>query len=77
MIPTAEELLKQHGFEWSYAEKPLHNVMIEFAKLHVKEALNQAAENAKAKEDPDDYGTGDIWVDRNSILNAYPESNIK
>lgn len=50
---------------------------VEFAKLHVKAALEAAAENAQAKENPADYGTGEIWVDKKSILSAYPESNIQ
>ncbi len=51
--------------------------MIEFAKLHVQEALKAAAKRAVAKEDPSDYGTGEIWVDEKSVLNAYPLNNIK
>jgi len=49
----------------------------EYAKLYVTEALKEASEKAIAKENPDDYGTGEIWVDEKSILNAYPLTNIK
>ncbi len=49
----------------------------ELSSLHVRAALEKAAEEAVAKEDPQDYGTGKIWVDKNSILRAYPEYLIK
>lgn len=32
------------------------------------QALEDAAENAVAKDDPSDCGTGEIWVDEQSIL---------
>lgn len=54
----------------------LEKIMIGFAKFHVQKALEAAAERAIAKENPNDYGTGSIWVDENSILKAYPETNI-
>lgn len=74
-IPTAEEFyesivgvtpdaISQHSCTLE--------VIIGFAKLHVKAALLAASEQAEAKENPADYGTGSIWVDKKSILNAYP-----
>ena len=49
-------------------------IMIEFTEYHVKEALRQASE--KAQTECDEGGeTG--FVDKNSILNAYPLDNIK
>lgn len=68
-IPTAEEFFEQDG---TYPE-----LAIQFAKLHVKAALEAAAENAVAKENPNDFGTGEIWVDSKSILNAYLLTLIK
>ena len=53
------------------------NYMIEFAKLHVQAALEAAADKAIAKENPSDYGTGEIWVDSSSILKSYSLDNIK
>jgi len=50
--------------------------MIEFARKHVKAALKAAAENAIAKERQEDYGTGEIWVDKKSVLDSYPENLI-
>lgn len=52
-------------------------VIIGFGKLCAEAALKAAAENAVAKENPADYGTGEIWVDEKSVLNAYPLTNIK
>lgn len=69
-IPTAEEM-EQSGEYESYQQ-----MMIAFAKAHVKAALEAAAEQAKAKENPQDYGSGEIWIDKKSILNAYPENKI-
>jgi hypothetical protein len=83
-IPTARQyLLKnvdtaERGIDlssiWTDAAT---QAMTEFAKLHVQAALEAAAENAKAREDPKDFGTGEIWVDKSSIIEAYPLSNIK
>ena len=72
-----------------FAEK----VAIEFAKLHVEAALKQASEKAMLKivnteefkdiEEGEDLvdsyecGSDVIHISVNSILNAYPESNIK
>ena len=66
--------------------KSVQEVMIEFAMLHVKAALEAAAEKVKLKEfrtTPQDQDSisndmGDIYgVDKQSILNAYPEDLIK
>ena len=53
--------------------------MIEFAKMHVKAALNEAREKAIIKyEYSGNVGEYcDQVIDANSILNSYPESNIK
>lgn len=62
----------------------VEQAMIEYARLHVKEALLQASEKCKMisvsgdnyfGNDEDDYLI-DI-IDKNSILNAYPLKNIK
>jgi hypothetical protein len=51
--------------------------MVEFAKIHVAAALNEAANEADVEAvDADMYGV--IWgVDVNTILKAYPFENIK
>ena len=86
-MKTAEEFLIEK-------EYPLYNesgglgmyyvreAMIEFAKMHVQEALKQASENATVTPiDHEEISEGSfrpIWgVDDESILNAYPLENIK
>ena len=51
----------------------INNAMIEFAKMHVQEALKQASENAES------YVIGGLTseVDKDSILNAYSLDLIK
>ena len=75
---TAKEFLKKH------APCSTEGFMIEFAKMHVKAALDEASE--KAETDYTYEGEGgefedipifNYFVDKDSILNAYPESNIK
>ncbi len=72
-IPTALEFMNQHHEDGEISPQ----VLIEFAKLHVTAALEAASYNAKAKENPSDYGTGEIWVDKKSILESYSLNNIK
>lgn len=80
--PTAKEFA-QKCILFKPTEKEL-NIMIEFAKLHVTEALEQAYLNAELEE----YNSqdkicfiandmGDAYVlDKASILNAYNLNNI-
>ena len=71
-IPTAKEFLKKkrdllgvrHGSAMLSPTEE-EETMVEFAKLHVKAALEAAAENVWSK------------VDKDSIRNAYPEHLIK
>jgi hypothetical protein len=72
MIPTAEEFLKQQDCIRNVKDffndvQPID--LIEFAKLHVTEALKQAEEIAIEFDSEGNYD--------NSILNAYPLTNIK
>ena len=99
-IPTAEEYLianaEVYTEDFYYSEivvkndvldtkETITNVMIEFAKLHVIEALKQASEKAiliiMLKENTDELSMCDDWsysiVDQISILNAYSLDNIK
>ena len=68
-IPTAEELGNKH--DMTDGQK---SAMIEFAKLHVQAAIKAASENADMKIEK--Y-TDDWYIDRSSILSAYPLTNIK
>ena len=89
-IPTAEEVMikyipngtvnikgKGDGKPQYQAEKDIiQKCMIEFAKLHVKAAL-EAASKVKPREDWYRGRFHGCEVDRDSILNAYPENLIK
>lgn len=70
MISTAEEFCNEKlGFEEYGTDIPYF--MIEFAKIHVKEALREASKNAECLPNYFDC------IDPQSILNAYPLENIK
>jgi hypothetical protein len=76
MIPTAAEFLDKGNFNNTT------DMMIEFARLHVEEALSSADEKATVTPiDHEEISEGSwrpIWgVDSDSILNAYPLTNIK
>ncbi len=82
-VPTALELLvrESRNFEPPLTGEKL-SLLVDLianqhARNHVKAALDAAADQAQAREDPSDYGTGKIWVDEQSILKAYPENLIK
>ena len=82
MVPTAIELI-ENKFPNNNGVFVLRNIeefMIEFAKMHVKEALYEASKQAKIQYDHSG-NTGsefcDESVDKESILDAYPYSNIK
>ena len=78
-IPTAEEFLDaipQGNFDANY--------LIQFAKLHVEAALLEASEKAVTDYEYagetgefDDISVYDYFVDKKSILNAYPLENVK
>jgi hypothetical protein len=64
----------------------LTKVAIEFAKLHVEAALKVASEKAEIhsssgsnyyREFEEGIRNDTIWIPANSILNAYPLTNIK
>ena len=74
---TAKEFIKREYDDLDHSNMDIEYLMKEFAKYHVEQALIAASNEAQAKENPADYGTGEIWVDKDSILNAYPLENIK
>jgi hypothetical protein len=74
MVPTALEFfMKQKKYT------NIEQFMIEFAKLHVDAALKKASDEAEVFKDLDIKNTtyGMIGVNSDSILNAYPLTNIK
>ena len=81
-MKTAEEFLLQKPFILGMTRADQVIAMIEFAKMHVQEALKQASEKAFVTPiDHEEISEGSfrpIWgVDDESILNAYPLENIK
>ena len=75
-MKTAEEFLLQKPFIHGMTRADQAIAMIEFAKLHVKEALKQASEKAQAYNKPKFSSDINPQVDMESILNAYPLENI-
>lgn len=96
-IPTAKEFLgKDCNLKIFYSstnnnKEFIEIAMIEFAKIHVKKALEEAGKKAKLKQEGrkrmnaptgSNFRTTPVIipiyiVDKDSILNSYPEENIK
>ena len=72
IIPTAEEFRKQYLKQKGRVSE--EEFMIEFARMHVETALRVASREAYTKSIP---FTDDEEVDKMSIINAYPSTNIK
>jgi len=76
-LPTAEEVILESLY-LTISKSRAKELMIEFAKLHVTEALKAAAEKAEAIEGWSTGFSGSAAsVDKESILNSYPLTNIK
>lgn len=77
-IPSASEFRKNkkihQGFTFLQPDQ-IENVMIEFAKLHVKAALKEALESIPCLGSSSDIATYDEV--KNAVLKAYPEELIK
>lgn len=67
-LPTAEEWLTSFGADADdmFYKHSVEEAMIEFAKMHVEAAIKSILENVTLSDDK--------W---DSILNAYPLTNIK
>lgn len=79
-LPTAEEFLDCKSSDYDYFDKELElitNKMIEFAKLHVQEALRQASEKAEIFKSSNSVSFLDARISEESILNAYNLDEIK
>jgi hypothetical protein len=91
-ILTAEEFLiinDDKDFRLSMSGRYVSEMMIAFAKVHVEAALKEAIENAKISLGKDWIRKEEkihpsqlvdsitIKVDKDSILNSYPLTNIK
>lgn len=73
---TAEEILSKKFSEvkGSLSILDMQELMIKFAKLHVKAAEKRILDDASLYLNPD---TNEFEIDLNSIRNAYPENLIK
>ncbi len=84
MIPEAIDLINTAPWESDGTQSTLtfdtaEKLMIEFAKLHVKAALEACQKEAKITEEPETRMGQTRYksvIDYDSILNAYPDSNI-
>lgn len=73
---TAEEFLNR---DYTSTKENAIKAMIEFAKYHVEKALKEASENADMDyefyQSSQEGSSG--FIDKKSILNAYPTNLIK
>jgi hypothetical protein len=85
-LPTAEEFAwDKIDFQTTLAEmnyQEVYYLMQEFAKLHVEASLKEASNKALLKDEGryvlgDEDWHEDLVVDKKSILNAYPLTNVK
>ena len=84
-VITAQEFLDISFGENKAVRSKITKAMIEFAKLHVQEALKQASEKSLMKDVNEDCHYEDeegnfpeiYFIDKDSILNAYDLDNIK
>ena len=76
-ILTAEDFINQYSNQHPDEPKSLRDYFIEFAKLHVQEALKAVKTNINV--DIDEFGNVTGYDDKmhKSILDSYPPSNIK
>ena len=74
-IPTAEDIFFRNAGKTINQEE--YSAMIEFAKMHVEQALKEASEGQIKKDIymMAEYGESMNW--KESILNSYPLENIK
>ena len=85
-MKTATEFIKNKfpNHDGIFVLKNIEEFMIEFAKMHVQEALKQASEKADADftylgDDLKEIGAEyiEVYTIKDSILNAYHLENIK
>ena len=86
-IPTAEEFLNKYDYPsirfcnvCMNFEKDLQKMLIEFAKLHVEACKKEINEKVILTDEVCEVLQNhwfEEYIDKNSILNAYPLENIK
>jgi hypothetical protein len=80
-IPTAEEFLKRENLPTDILSgDDINYAMIEFAQMHVKEALDKVIKEAKITTmrqmiNGTDYS--ERYINPQSVYDAYPLTNIK
>jgi len=72
-IPTAEEWLK-HFEENAYPGTPISECIIDFARIHVEQALKAAWEDVPCGSSSDIPSCEEV---REAIFNSYPLEKIK
>ena len=89
MIPAATELIRSKfpDHDGVFVLRNVEEFMIEFAKLHVKAALEAAADSAQTKTtscytNASGNEKGELYedveiIDEDSILNSYSENLIR
>lgn len=70
-IPTATEFLRDHK-----ETIPTEDILIEFAKMHVKAALEEISKEFNIDENGEEWGD-DSSNRLDSIINSYDLENIK
>lgn len=74
-IPTAKEFIFKNKDRFQGLS--VDEWLIEFAKLHVEEALKAAVKDAYIEDFGSMQEGTTCIIDEDSILNAYPLNNIK
>lgn len=78
-IPSAEEFLKEkYNSDLNSFQDNVENLK-EFTKLHLEEQQKAILEKAEIDYEPHWSGEqeGSSYINRDSILNAYPIENVK
>ena len=82
-METIEKYLSEKGAKKAHIiyDSVYHNDVVNLIKKHVNQALIEAVKKAKVKEiiaynEDTETGTKKWIVDKDSILNSYPETNI-
>jgi|Laugresu1bdmlbsd_1035121.scaffolds.fasta_scaffold04663_3 hypothetical protein len=78
-IPTAKSFYQNYIEENNHdSHVDIEEMLIEFAKLHVEQALKEASEKGEIGDgDFISDGHYEKFIDKESILNSYPLTNIK
>lgn len=77
-IPTAEEFFKEELSGEPLTQESVEEALVNFAKLHLQAQQEAILEKVRANH-IECWGqrTGDIEIDKDSIINAYPLNLIK